>query len=89
MADTEPRMVPVSSLRAGDIVDLAGDRYADPTGDRVDFEFENVIIGAVIPEAPTCTVLCIDGVDRFGFPPDHPVKLVGHDDSYEPEAAET
>jgi hypothetical protein len=77
--------VKVRDIKPGDIIDLAGDQYADPNHDNVTYEYEYAVVGGVIHETPDCIVLCIEGVDHIGFPPDHLVMLAGHDNGYETE----
>lgn len=69
-------LVPVSEVSEGDWLDLEGDKYADPKGDRIEFETEYVTVAAVRRETAHSTALMIEGVDLFGFPPDHKVKRV-------------
>ena len=66
--------VPISELQPGDMIDLEGDIYADPKHNRVEFETEYAIVEAVEPETPACTAVWIEGVDCFGFPPEHLVE---------------
>jgi hypothetical protein len=74
----------VSDLKPGDMIDLQGDVIADPYRNDMRFEFEYALVGAIIVETPTCTVLCLDGIDHYGFHPCHLVRYAGHDDSYAP-----
>lgn len=80
-----PRQITVAELKPGDMLDLEGDEYADPARDSRFFDCEYGLVGAVVVETPTCTLVYIDGVDAFGMPPDHVVQLTGHDTDYEPE----
>ena len=74
----------VIDLNPGDIIDLAGDRYADPTGASTYFECEYAMVSFVRSETPDCIVVGIDGVDWFGFPPDHEVPFIEATPEYEP-----
>jgi hypothetical protein len=63
-------------LREGDYVDLEGDPFADPRRDSAYFRYEYAMVNGVDIETPTCVCVWIDGVDAFGFPPDHIIKRV-------------
>ena len=76
---------PVSEIVPGDIIDLESDRFADPDHDNPVFQCEYVMVTEVVKETPDCTVLYIDGVDGFGFPPEHKVRFWKHDDNFERE----
>lgn len=39
----------------------------------------------MIHETPDCTVLCVEGVDHFGFPPEHMVRFWEQNDDFEGE----
>lgn len=80
-----PRMVAVKDIKVGDMLDLAADKYADPLGMRIEFECEYVTVCEVIPETPGCIALGFEGIDVFGFPPDHLLKVHGHDEGYDDE----
>ena len=72
----------VRDLKPGDMIDLERDLIADPNGDKVEFQSEYAIVGEIVEETPACIVVYIDGVDAFGFPPDHMVRWAGHDSGY-------
>lgn len=80
---TIPARVAVSALEPGDILDLAGDTYADPAGDNVAFEFEYATVAAVEVETPACIRVDIEGGPSIGFPPGHIVARYGHDSGYD------
>lgn len=78
-----PNETRVDALKPGDMIDLEADPYADPDHDKPEFEFEYATVAAIEREAPDCVLVWIEGVDAFGFPPDHRVKLVGYDSGYD------
>lgn len=65
-------------LIPGDLVDLEGDKYADPNGDDTLMEFEYAVVERVERETPECVVVHTDQ-SSFGCPPDHVVKLAPPD----------
>lgn len=67
--------VRAADLREGDYLDLEGDKIADPKRDRIAFQSEFAMVASVERETPTCVAVGIEGVDVFGFPPDHMVKI--------------
>lgn len=69
------RLVEVRDLHPGDLIDLEGDEYADPDRSRCAFQFEYAEVAEVIVETVDCIAVGIEGVDLFGFPPDHRVPL--------------
>ena len=71
-------------LLVGDILDLAGDLIADPDSDSPTFEFEYVTVAAIEEEAPDCIIIDIDGDASYGFPPDHELRVHGHDTEHDP-----
>ena len=73
----------VRDLKPGDMIDLAGDKYADPDTQSVMFECEYAVVADVTPETPECIAIDIEGVDVFGFPPDHLVPYAGRDPGYD------
>lgn len=66
-------LVKVKDLREGDTIDLGGDEYADPDSDVTAFQYLYVPVVGVELETPECVRVDIEGVDSFGFPPDHEV----------------
>jgi hypothetical protein len=64
----------VSELRLGDMIDLEGDRYADPDSANPAFECEYAVVDYIERETSDCILIGIEGGDNFGFPPDHLVK---------------
>lgn len=69
----------VSDICIGDRIDLEGDAYADPDRSHIAFEFEYALVTGIERETPGCTCLYIEGVDAFGFPPDHMIEVASHD----------
>jgi hypothetical protein len=67
--------IKVRDLRVGDRVDLEKDPFADPRSDNPSFSFEYALVMDVEAETSTCVCVYIDGVDAFGFPPDHEIIL--------------
>lgn len=67
---------PAADLRPGDMVDLEGDIIADPTRNRVTFNMEFQTVASVERETPNCVAVGIEGVDVFGFPPGHLVRVI-------------
>lgn len=67
---------PVSELKPGDLVDLQGDKYADPNNDHPELEFELQVVDAVERETDTCIAIWFDDFDCVGFPPDHVVQVL-------------
>ena len=86
MSNHNPNFVPtkVSDLKPGDMVDLAHDIIADPYGDSHVFECEYAVVCGLEIETPECVRVDIEGVDSFGFPPLHLVRVYGHDEGYDP-----
>jgi len=72
------QLTKVKDLKEGDLIDLEGDIYADPKHDRLEFQCLACFVETVEPETPDCVAVWIEGLDCFGFPPDHRVwKIVG------------
>lgn len=65
--------VKVEELAEGDLVDLAGDPYADE-GD-ITLEYEYVQVAGVERETPRCTVVHFEGYPSCGFPVGHKVPV--------------
>ena len=92
MSTDEFELVAVTELQIGDVVDLEGDRYADPghgPGEHMDtcmFQYESAVVGGEDGpgelESPTCYRLDfvhMAGANAQGFPPEHKVRRIGHD----------
>lgn len=58
-------------LRAGDMVDLEGDPYADPDHDIQSFQFLYMEVTVVEQETPECVRVNFADWDSCGFPVDH------------------
>ena len=72
---SKTQAVRVADLRVGDLVDLAGDKYADDGTNDATLAFEYVEVVEVVQETPTCVAVGFEGFDVVGFPPDHVVKV--------------
>ncbi len=78
MSIGHPR-VEVRNIRVGQRVDLDGDDFADPEGDRPEFVYEFAAVYEIEHE-PHDTDPCIvlhTSLGSFGFPPDHLVAIDG------------
>jgi hypothetical protein len=64
----------VRALRAGDLVDLQGDKIADD-GLHPEFEFEWETVSSSYEEMSGCLVVIFDSGLTVGFPPNHWVKI--------------
>jgi hypothetical protein len=76
-------MIKAANVKAGDRLDLEGDKFADPNGDGIGesghfygFEFELAEVESVVRETPGC-ILIHTSLGSFGFPPDHLIKQEG------------
>ncbi len=77
-----PRAVPVTDLVPGDRIDLEADQYADPNHDNVFYEFEPSLVAGTELETHACFRVDFEGLASVGFPPEHRVRLMSHDDEY-------
>lgn len=57
------------------MVDLAGDKYADPDGDNPVFEDLYAEVIGVTKETPECIVVHFEGMPSVGFPVYHQLKV--------------
>lgn len=73
-------------LRAGDMIDLEGDHYADPTHNPA-YECELCLVAGAEVETPECVRIDFEGLSSIGFPPDHLLSVHGHDAEYEAASA--
>lgn len=65
----------VADLTVGDLLDLAGDPYADPDPAVVSsLEFEYVEVLGIERETAEC-IRVDTNVDSYGFPPNHTVTV--------------
>lgn len=65
----------IKDLQSGDLVDLQGDKHADPQSDVVSYKFEYAEVEAVVRETRQCYVVHFCGDKSCGFPPDHEVEV--------------
>jgi hypothetical protein len=67
----------VDEIRVSDMVDLEGDRYADPHAGTPDssWQFEYGAVVDIERETPTCIRLDFHNSESVGFPPDHVLKV--------------
>jgi hypothetical protein len=68
-----PRMK-VKDLRPGDLVDLEGDKYADPNNNPT-FQCLYAMVIDTKRESRECIAVEFDGFDVVGFPPNHTVEV--------------
>lgn len=75
------KTVPVESLRQGDLIDLEGDRYADPDFESIELEFEYARVESIHIEAKVIghLVLVETTSGAFAFPAGHRVPRVWRD----------
>lgn len=74
------------ALKAGDIVDLENDYYADREGDTFLYEFECQTVCHIKRETPECIAIGFENGPLVGFPPDHMIMRpdgVMHDSGYD------
>ena len=79
---SKPRLVKIRDLKPGDMVDLAGDEFADAYHENMVLEYQFAVVDEVEEETPTCFVLHSEA-STCGFPPDHVVAVGGHDKDYD------
>jgi hypothetical protein len=85
-----PEMIRADAVQVGDLLDLEGDQFADPEnggGGELptnDFEFELAEVTEVERETPDCIRIGGPGY-CVGFPVDHMLKRMGHDNRAESE----
>lgn len=74
-ADPQFSYMRVDELRVSDMVDLEGDKYADPNAGTPDstWQFEYGSIVGIERESATCTRLDFLTGESVGFPPDHTI----------------
>ncbi len=78
--------IPVERVKTGDLIELAGDRYADPDGERVMAMKEfGIVLHDAYRETPECTTLHIEDDDLYGFPTGHLIRIMGNAEDYEQE----
>lgn len=83
-AGKDYKLVKVRDIRPGDMVDLEGDKYADPDSDPgKGFEFQYALVCEKKQETDDCIVLYFEEDSPVGFPVDHELKVGGHDKEYD------
>lgn len=65
------KMIRIDELKEGDLIDLEGDKFADPNRRRLEFQCEYACVDYVCREDESCVAIGIQGVDVFGFSPEH------------------
>lgn len=73
------RLVAVEDLEDGMLVDLQGDKYADPEEDP-EYEFEHALVEHAVRETDDCVRADFSGTS-VGFPPDHRLRVLDEDPS--------
>ena len=68
----------VQDLQAGDIVDLEGDKFADPAHNKVELQFEGQTVVTYDWETTQCICVYFESF-TCGFPPDHMLPIIGRD----------
>lgn len=63
------------SLEPGDMVDLEGDKYADPDREHPWLEYELATVVEVVRETPECVCVYFEGL-AVGFPVAHVLAFV-------------
>lgn len=66
---------PVSALIVGDLVDLEGDAFADPTGSNVQFLAVYQTVASIERETADCIAVGFESFDVVGFPLKHHVRV--------------
>ena len=61
----------MQELQIGDVVDLEGDRFADPDGSNDFLKYELVTIEDIERETGDCTCIYFQDFDAVGFPVDY------------------
>lgn len=70
-------MKAAKDVQVGDLVDLEGDRYADPDSDNVALQYLYLEVGAVEQETPECVLISFESFDAVGFPTNHELRVQG------------
>ena len=66
----------VTDLQVGDLADLCGDRFADPTGENPVFPFEYQEVTSITKETPYCVAVRFESFDTVGFPVWHSLPIL-------------
>jgi hypothetical protein len=66
---------PASALRVGDLIDLQGDVFADPSHENRYFASAWQTVATIEPEGDGCVAVGIEGFDVVGFPSGHYVRV--------------
>lgn len=80
--------LPASDVRAGQLVDLEGDEFADPLLDHRRYYWELIEVMDVERESPDCVRIDFDG-ESVGFPTNHLLKVVAQSGTVEAEQEQT
>jgi hypothetical protein len=67
--------VKAKDLKAGDLVDLEGDAYADPNHDNWRYSIEHGEVETVEWETQECVAVYFTNGSVVGFPPDHELRV--------------
>jgi hypothetical protein len=78
----------VEDLVPGDMIDLEGDKFADPDANNPVFDCELCIVAGSARETDTCIRIDLEGLNSVGFPPGHRVRIGGFDTEYAAAVAE-
>jgi len=69
-------MIEAFMIVPGDLVDLEGDKYADPKSDNVSLQCEYMSVVHVEQETPQCVAVAFECFDVVGFPTYHKLRVV-------------
>lgn len=79
-------------LVVGDMIDLADDPIADKDPESMNhlsFECEYATVCEIENESPGCIAIYFEGLDGYGFPPEHLFKFNKHNAEWDDPAAES
>lgn len=68
------RMIAIKALKPGDMLDLAGDKFADPDHDNPYLECQYAVVAGIEFETPNCIRVDFEEGSSVGFPPEHFVR---------------
>jgi hypothetical protein len=72
-------IIAIKNLKPDDMVDLYNDPYADPNGDKIEYQWEYCVVYELKQETENCIMVYFNNTVAIGFPPDHKVKLANDD----------